>query len=405
MKGREDNPQGIKQADVVVGIPSYNEASSISFPTQQVDKGLVKYYSDRSSVIINCDNNSADNTGQVFMETRTETPKIYVSTGDDVRGKGNNLLNLFAKAVDLSAKAILVVDADVKSITPLWVHNLGEPLFEDYHFVAPLYVRHKYDGAFTSNLVYPLTRSLYGRRVRQPIGGDVGFSGELARIYLESEFQDDAVRGFGINIWMTITAIRTKFPVIQSFMARPRIHHVRESPGQMEPVFKTVVSTMFELMCRYDTFWKDVKWSRPTAVFGFGAGDVEVAPPVEVDTSSLWASMSEGLQKYWDLYGEFVADENLVKLEEVSSIPAEDFEFPTGLWAKIVYDFSVAYKNHAIPREKLLDSLLPMYHAKTLSFVLETRDMNTQQVEEFIEDQCLQFEKTKPYLRERWFAQ
>ncbi len=404
MKSREENPHGITQADIIVGIPSCNEASSIPFPTQQADKGLVKYYSDRTAVIINCDNNSPDNTREAFMQTATTTPKIYVSTDDGVRGKGNNLLKLFEKALDLSAKAILVVDADVTSITPLWIHNLGEPLFEDYDFVAPLYVRHKYDGPFTSNLIYPLTRALYGRRVRQPIGGDVGFSGRVAELYSEPPFWDDAVGGFGINIWMTTTAIRNKFPVIQSFMGRPRIHRVRDTPTSMDSMFKSVTGTLFELMCRFDTFWKDVKWSRPTAVFGFGAGDVEMAPPVEIDTTSLWTTMLEGLRTYWDFYGQVLNEENRVKLEEVSGLAQDCFEFPTGLWAKIIYDFGVAYKRDELSRDQLLDALLPLHYAKTLSFVLETKDMNSQQVEEFIEDQCLQFEKTKPYLLNRWFS-
>ena len=39
------------------------------------------------------------------------------------------------------------------------------------------------------------------------------------------------------------------------------------------------------------------------------------------------------------------------------------------------------------------------------NLLTQTQAMNTQQVEEFIEDQCLQFEKTKPYLLERWFSE
>src|SRR5208283_4569457 len=121
MKAVEDNPENIREAEIVVGIPSYNEASSIFFPTQQADKGLTKYYSDRSAVIINCDNNSPDNTHEAFMKTPTKTPKIYLSTENGVKGKGNNLKNLFSKVVELSAKAVIVVDADLKSITPLWI--------------------------------------------------------------------------------------------------------------------------------------------------------------------------------------------------------------------------------------------------------------------------------------------
>ena len=54
-------------------------------------------------------------------------------------------------------------------------------LHDGFDYVAPLYLRHKYDGTITNSIVYPLTRALYGREVRQPIGGDFGFSGRLPR--------------------------------------------------------------------------------------------------------------------------------------------------------------------------------------------------------------------------------
>jgi len=405
MNSLEVNPEGIRRAEIVVGIPSYNEASLISFPTQQADKGLSKYYPDRSAVIINLDNDSPDNTRDAFLKTATRTPKIYLSTPEGVRGKGNNLRNLFKKAVDMDARAVVVLDADLKSITPLWVRHLVEPLFDEYQFVAPLYVRHKYDGTVTNNIAYPLTRALYGRRVRQPIGGDVGFSGELARIYLDSDVWDQRIANFGITIWMTTMAMRSRVSVIQSFMGRAKIHSVKDLSAQLTAMFSDVVGTIFELMSRFDFFWKDVRWSRPSAVFGFGVGDVEVPPPVEVDAGSLWVQFTTGLKAHWDLYNQVLHVQNFNKMEEVAELPEDAFEFPTSLWAKIIYDFAVAYKKSIVPQGDLLAALIPLYYAKTLSFVLETQPMNTQQVEEYIEDQCLQFEKTKPYLVERWFAQ
>jgi glycosyltransferase involved in cell wall biosynthesis len=404
MKFIEDNPHGVTAADIVVGIPSYNEARSISFPTQQADKGLTKYFGRYSSVIINCDNNSPDDTRSAFMQTSTRTPKIYISTEEGVTGKGNNVRNLFVKAVELSAKAVIVIDADLKSVTPLWIRNLGEPLLEQYEFVAPLYVRHKYDGTITNIIAYPLTRALYGRRVRQPIGGDYGFSGELARIFSEWEVWNQSVAEFGIDIWMTTTAMRNRVAVVQSFMGRSKIHKVKDVLAYSEALFPNVVATIFELMCSYDAFWKDVKWSRPTAVFGFGMSEVEVPPQVAVDTKRLSDRFSQGLRDYWEKYRAILTTQNINKLQEVAELPFEGFEFPTGLWAKVLYDFAVAYKNQLIPRDELIQVLIPLYHGKTLSFVLETQAMNNQQVEELIEDQCLQFEKAKPYLVERWFS-
>jgi glucosylglycerate synthase len=400
----ETNPEGITQADIVVGIPSYNEAASIAFPTQQADKGLTKYFENRRAVIVNCDNHSPDSTGKVFLETKTTTPKIYISTEEGVTGKGANLRNLFGLAYQLQAKALVVIDADLQGITPLWIRNLCEPLFEQYEFVAPLYVRHKYEGPITNNIAYPLTRTLYGRRVRQPIGGDYGISGNLAKIFFESDIWSEDIAKQGIDIWMSTTAIRNKVAVVQSFMGRSKIHKIKDVLAYSESIFPTIIRTIFELMRSYEGFWKDVKWSRPTAVYGFGAGEVEVPTPVEMDTKILWDRFTTGLNEKRDQYAEVIAPQNMNKLEEGAGLGPEYFEMPTSLWAKLLFDFARAYKDQILGPDAIVSALMPLYFGKTLSFVLETQQMNTQQVEEYVEDQCLQFEKAKPYLLERWFS-
>ena len=192
--------------------------------------------------------------------------------------------------------------------------------------------------------------------------------------------------------------------VIQSFMGRPKIHKPKDPVAVVDHLFSDVVITIFELMCRYESFWKEVKWSRPTAVFGFGMGDLEVPPPVEADINVLSTKFGEGLSQHWDLYKAVLDGQNINKVEEVASLPSECFEFPTGLWAKVLYDFAIAYKTQAVPRDVLVGGLTALYCGKTFSFVLETQAMDAQQVEEFIEDQCVQFEKTKSYLLERWFS-
>ncbi len=404
MKAVEENPEGITKADIIIGIPSYNEAENIPFPTRQSDEGLSRYFSDRSAVIINCDNDSQDGTRDAFLHTDTTTPKIYLSTPPGVTGKGNNLRNLFEKAVEMSAHAVVVVDADLQSMTPRWIRNLGEPLFEDFQYVTPLYVRHKYDGAVTTNIVYPLTRALYGRRVRQPVGGDFGFSGQLARTYVENPIWDHDVANFGIDLWMSTSALTQHVAVIQSFLGRPKVHALKSLVKESGPVFFNVVGTLFKLMCHHEGFWKDVKWSRPTAVYGFSSEEVEVPPPINVEVQHLTDSFLTGMQANWELYRAVVPGQTLNKLEEVAGLPRDCFEFPTELWAKTLYDFACAYKAESVPRDALLGGLMPLFHGKTLSFAIETEAMNTHQAEEFVEEQCLQFERTKTYLLERWFS-
>ena len=78
------------------------------------------------------------------------------------------------------------------------------------------------------------------------------------------------------------------------------------------------------------------------------------------------------------------------------------FDFPTQLWAKVLFDYAVAFRRQADQADGLLESLRPLYWGKVLSYVNKVDTMSTQQAEEYIEEECLIFEETKPYLLERW---
>ena len=103
--------------NIVVGIPSYNESDTISYVAKTVSEGLEEYFPDKKSIIVNIDNNSPDNTKDAFLDAKTRIEKKYISTAHGVRGKGNNILNLFKFSKQVSADVVIVVDADLKSIT------------------------------------------------------------------------------------------------------------------------------------------------------------------------------------------------------------------------------------------------------------------------------------------------
>ncbi len=76
-----------------------------------------------------------------------------------VPGKGSALRTIFAIAERLGARACAVVDSDLRSITPQWIELLLGPVVDHgFDYVAPLYLRHKFDGTITNSIVYPLTR-------------------------------------------------------------------------------------------------------------------------------------------------------------------------------------------------------------------------------------------------------
>ena len=100
--------------------------------------------------------------------------------------------------------------------------------------MAPLYARYKYDGTITNTVTYPLTRALYGHRIRQPIGGDFGVSGDLVRHYLELDDWTDDISKFGIDIWMTTSALTGGFAVCQTRLGA-KVHDPKDPGSDLGP--------------------------------------------------------------------------------------------------------------------------------------------------------------------------
>ena len=396
------NPENVQSADIVVGIPSLNEEDSIHFPTRIVSRGLREHYPDMSACIVNVDNHSTDDTRAAFLETETEVPKIYVTTPEGVKGKGMNIKNLFEIAVALDAKAIMMVDADLKSITPAWIENLAAPLFDGYDYVVPVYLRHKYDGTITNNIAYPMLRTLYGMRVRQPIAGDFGISGKLARCYLIEKTWADSVGQFGIDIWMTTIAIGRNFKVCQTFMGSPKIHAPKDPAGDLGPMFLQVVGTIFQLMNDFSYIWQDLKESKPSVIYGFGLGQELNIPDIEVSRNELYDSFKNGFETFSELWEEVLSDETWNDVKELKGVGMEEFYYPSNLWAKILFDFAIAYNFKTAEADVLMKALIPFYYSRTLSFVNSTLEMNMQEAEEYLEEICKVFEGEKQYLLDRW---
>jgi hypothetical protein len=192
-------------ADIMVGIPSFKNAATIGHVTRAAQAGLVQYFPDSKPVLVNADAGSPDGTGRVVVETqppdyverillvrprnRLQRMSLTYPEVDGVGGKGAALRTIFQIADALGVEALVVVDSDLRSIVPEWIELLAGPILKGgFDYVTPQYQRYKYDGTITNTVTYPLTRALYGLRIRQPIGGDFGVSGDLVKHYLE---QDD----------------------------------------------------------------------------------------------------------------------------------------------------------------------------------------------------------------------
>lgn len=406
MKVIVDNPLNIKEAEIIVGIPSYKEADNIAFPTDVASRGLLQFFPIKKSVIINVDNNSSDGTKEAFMNTPTKVPKIYISTPKGVKGKGNNIKNLFRAAVELNAKAVIVVDADLKSITPQWIRYLGEPLMGRFDYVTPIYVRHKYDGTITNHIAYPLLRTLFGLRVRQPIGGDFGFSGKLARAFLSEKLWNDKISNFGIDIWMTTIAIARHFNICQAFLGAPKVHNPKDPAADLTNMFIQVLSTIFDLMIEFEYLWMELEESRPSSIYGFGLGVDEKPPEIDVNTDALFKSFHTGTENNGALCEKIIPLPERTEMKKYIKIENKDqFYYSSSLWARILFNFAIAYRNNEIDRTTLLKALIPFYHSRVLSYVNKTKNMETREAEEYLENINRVFETEKYYLIQKWNEQ
>lgn len=396
------NPEHVERARLVVGIPSYNEADTIAHVVQMADAGLRRYYPDYPAVIVNADNCSPDGTRDVFLQVDTATPKIYVSTPQGMKGKGRNIRNLLEVGVELRAQAILMLDADLKSITPEWIEHLIEPLLEGYDFVVPIYLRHKYDGTITNHIAYPMLRTLYGLRVRQPIGGDFGISNRLARCYLVEKTWYDDVFEFGIDIWLTTVAIGRHFQVCQTFLGSAKAHRHKDPAKDLGPMFANVVGTIFQQMVDFEYLWKGISRSRPSIIYGFGLGQRTTVPEVHIHREGLFQSLQQGFQQYSEIWQKVLQADNWSAVNQFINQPCDQFSFASDLWARMIFDFATAYCAGSIPRRQLLSAFIPLYHARVLSFFNRTQQMTLAEAEEYLENINRVFEKQKPYLIQRW---
>ncbi len=402
----------IRETDILIGIPSYNNVRTIGQVVRAVMAGLAKYFPRAKAVLINSDGGSTDGTQEEVKRVQIEDYKTILTSHPvhaiqkvvtpyhGIPGKGSSFRTIFDTTQFLNAKACAVIDSDLRSITPEWMELLLRPVYEEgFDYVAPLYTRHKYDGTITNSIVYPLTRALYGKRVRQPIGGDFGFSGELAKFYLTKDVWETDVARFGIDIWMTTLAIAEGYKVCQSYLGA-KIHDAKDPGSDLGPMFTQVVSSVFRLMGDYQNIWKEVRESQPVPTFGF---HYEVGvEPVSVNVERMIENFRLGVKGLMEIWRKVLFPETVPWLESIGRLSDEAFFFPQDLWVRIIYDFAVAYRHGSVHREHLLRSMIPLYLGRVASFVKENMDSSAIEVEEKIESLCRVFEEMKPYLIERW---
>ena len=381
--------------EFIVGIPSYNEADAIPYVTRQIDKGLSAYFKKMKTLIVNVDNNSPDDTRGAFLSTQTQTPKHYITTPRGMRGKGNNFLNLFRFADNFkdTLKGVVVVDADLRSITPEWPKYLAEPLLKGYDYALPFYSRHQFDGSITNHICYPLLYGLLGQDIRQPIGGEFGFSPALMEYWLTQKWTR-TTRRYGVDIFMTLNAILGKFKIAEVGLGA-KVH--KASAPKLGPMFTQVVTTLFEFLVSTKNTWLYGPVTEPKPKTRFGLKKLDPPQELEIDIRQLKENLRLQYNQRERLIRKYLNEYSVMHLGNM--FLQDYYNIDTLMWTQDVYQLLFTYDmGSSRVKKEVIEALKPLYFGRSVTFDYLTWRYNIKYAEEAILAQAKAFASQKPYV-------
>jgi glycosyltransferase involved in cell wall biosynthesis len=385
--------------DIVVGLPAYKNGRTIAGVMTALAEGIRQHFPEARGLLVVSDGGSTDDTLEVA--SRVALPggvDRVVGPYLGVTGKGSAIRAVLEAADTLGASACAIVDADVRSITPEWINRLVSPVLSGKaDFVTPIYTRDRHEVTINDLIAFPLTRALYGRDLRQPLGGEVAMSPRAVKSLLGRDVWETDVARFGIHVWMTTLAINAGWQLYQAPLGT-KTHDYKDPTVGFEPKFLQIVGTLFRLMTIYRRIWPEVANVMAVPVWG----DLTHLDPEPVPTTrqTLWEGFKKGVKRYRRNINAILDTEQRELLKEL--LAAERPVFPVDAWAKIVMDFAVVYNRGEGDPDKVALALLPLYYARKASLLTELEGKPWTAVEEAILAQADAFVECKAHLVDRW---
>lgn len=376
-----------RNPEIIVGIPTYNEAENIETLVKVIDAGLKKYFPDKKALIVIADSNSPDGTRKVFLNTKTKTPKKCM---ESPRGKGNALKVIFEYFLSKeSAQVLMLIDGDVTSVTSKWVRNLITPILKGFDHCLPLYKRNEYDGAITDHIMYPVLRGALGIDIRQALGADVGLSRKAVDRIYNRKWPSKASR-YGIDIFMTLSSVFGELRIAQADLG-VKEHRLNDEP---HIVFDEMVTTLFELLDENKHFWNGKLRVRKPPLFFKSSGAKPSIPVFNIDYKTLRATSVVEYKKYKSDIKRIVGREESERLGRIfkkgsrTSIDAKE-------WMEIVFSFIRASNISASRRAKLMH---PLFTNRFLTVYKKYLDKDNRMLENEVVRQAEMFYKERKLL-------
>ncbi len=390
---------------------THNNAKTVGETVQAIRVGLLKYFPRDRVVIVNADGGSKDSTREVVaaasINDLQRSSDLYalrtlhcISTiyGDDPATEVA-LRTILAAAELLRAQACAIVSPESTNITPDWIDRLLRPVYrEDFDLVTPLYRRHKFDGLLLRNLIYPMTRALYAKRLREPYAVEFAFSGRLGSHLLEQPVWDHGAGGVGTEMRVTLAAMAGGFRLGQTFLGTKQ--HLDRSSADLVLAMRQTVGTLFSSLEPNFQLWSTNHGTEPIPTFG-AEHDLTVEP-IRVNRRRLYQQFGSGVAELEPVLKSILSPQTLADVQSIAKLTEDDFRYSHELWVRTAYEFAASYYKSVINRDHIIQALAPLYRGKVYTFLLENRDASGEEVEANVEALCLTFERLKPYLLDLW---
>jgi hypothetical protein len=245
-----------------------------------------------------------------------------------------------------------------------------------------------------SAILYPLTRALFATRARFPLTIDLGLSMRMAERLASVGRRFAAANQVDALLWPVNEATVAGFAVDEVEVG------TRDVPQPSDPDINTILASVTGSLFA-DIEAKAAFWQRPRRLPPARREMAEAAPadgtadvPRMVEAFRL---ANSNLQEIWSLV---LPPNSLLALKRISVLDAEVFRMPENLWARIIFDFVIAYRLRTINRGHLLGALIPLYLAWVASHLNVTASGTSSELH--IEAVAEAFEADKPYLVARW---
>jgi len=387
-----------KPVDILVGVLCKDVEATVLNVLNVINEGLYRYFPEHKKAVAVSQGGSSDKTSEA-IDLFQPYENISQIVTEDIRkgGKGAGVKTILELAHEMDARSVVLMDGDLLSVKPEWVQTISNPiLYGRADLTVPFYIRDKYDGVVTNNLVYPFTRALYGLDIRQPIAGEFGISRNLYEVLRKHPlFPPD----FGVDIFIVTVAAAEGMTVKEGLFAL-KLHESTtrylEPEKFLVPMFRKVVGSMFELAKYYEDFWRNREYEERK--IGYRECFSQKPIPVKIRINELKKSFKI----------EFMTSKKMIKrflpegiINDLGNIVKNKGKFDAELWAEIVYNFAASYKKLRRQNDKknLIDSLKTLWIGRFVSYALEVKEMDINETEQVIKKQAEIFEEKFNYLR------